>query len=266
MATFSIITISYNSSKTIERTIKSVLSQTYDDYEYIIVDGASKDDTLSIIKSYEPLFCGRLKYISERDKGIYDAMNKGIRLSSGKIIGIVNSDDWLEADALAVVFKCYQDEAFGFDAVCCGWMNFHYKNGNVQILKTDKEALISMSRVYEMGGVRHPATFVPKSIYNKYGGFDDSIRIMADTDLILRLVENNVRFIFPNRVVTNMSDGGTSNKNLMAACKDYSQILRKRGVKGLRYYVLYDKWCMKRYIKGFLPVGIVKAYRHVKKS
>ena len=92
---FSIITISFNSGKTIERTLCSVLNQTYYDYEYIIVDGGSKDETLDIIKRYEPMFEGRLKWKSEPDKGIYDAMNKGIMRSSGDIIGIVNSDDWL---------------------------------------------------------------------------------------------------------------------------------------------------------------------------
>ena len=101
---FSIITICYNSSATIERTIKSVLAQTFTDYEYIIVDGGSKDSTLDIVKKYEPLFDGRMKWKSEPDKGIYDAMNKGISRSSGTIIGIVNSDDWLEADALESAF------------------------------------------------------------------------------------------------------------------------------------------------------------------
>ena len=100
---FSIITICFNSSATIERTIKSVLAQTFTDYEYIIVDGGSKDSTLDIVKKYEPLFEGRMKWKSEPDKGIYDAMNKGIMRSSGEIIGIVNSDDWLETNTLQIL-------------------------------------------------------------------------------------------------------------------------------------------------------------------
>ena len=106
---FSIITICYNSSATIERSMKSVLAQTFTDYEYIIVDGGSKDSTLDIVKKYEPLFEGRMKWKSEPDKGIYDAMNKGIERSSGTIIGIVNSDDWLEADALETVYASFVD-------------------------------------------------------------------------------------------------------------------------------------------------------------
>ena len=261
MTSFSIITITFNSEKTIERTLKSVLSQTYTDYEYIIVDGASKDSTMDIVRKYEPLFEGRMKWKSEPDNGIYDAMNKGIIRSTGNIIGIVNSDDWLEPSALEVVAKCYYDNDDQYSSICCGWMNFHYENGQSQVLRTDDNQLYSFAKVYEMGGVRHPATFVPASIYQKYGMFDPSIRIMADTDLILRFVENGIKFIFPNAVVTNMSDGGASNHQLMKACADYSQILKKRNVKGFKYFKLYYKWCFKRFFKGLIPQTIIMTYR-----
>ena len=90
---FSIVTPSFNSAKTIKKTIESVLNQSYKDYEYIIIDGGSKDDTVKIIESYIPLFAGKLRYVSEKDNGISDAFNKGIKNSSGEIIGIINSDD-----------------------------------------------------------------------------------------------------------------------------------------------------------------------------
>ena len=90
----SIITVTYNSEKTLRDTIESVLSQTYTDYEYIIVDGASKDNTINIVKEYEPKFEGRMRWISEPDKGIYDAMNKGIKMSTGDVVSIINSDDF----------------------------------------------------------------------------------------------------------------------------------------------------------------------------
>jgi glycosyltransferase involved in cell wall biosynthesis len=89
----SIVTTSYNSGKTIEETINSVLSQNYTNFEHIIIDGASKDNTMEIVKKYENQYNGKLKYISEPDKGIYDAMNKGIQLSTGDIVGLLNSDD-----------------------------------------------------------------------------------------------------------------------------------------------------------------------------
>ena len=91
----SIITVCYNSASTIEDTIKSVLAQKYDNYEYLIIDGLSKDNTLDIVKKYESKFKGKMKVISEKDKGLYDAMNKGIKLATGDIIGIINSDDVL---------------------------------------------------------------------------------------------------------------------------------------------------------------------------
>lgn len=131
---FSIITISFNSEKTIERTINSVLAQTCKNYEYIVVDGNSKDATLDIIKKYEPMFEGRMSWKSEPDKGIYDAMNKGIRRSKGDIIGIVNSDDWLEPNALENVWNAFEENGKSLDAVYCGWIKFHYDNGDVQII------------------------------------------------------------------------------------------------------------------------------------
>ena len=91
----SLITVTYNSGSTLQDTIQSVLSQTYKDIEYIIVDGLSKDNTVKIIKGYESLFSGRMKWVSERDEGLYDAMNKGFRMATGDVIGIINSDDLL---------------------------------------------------------------------------------------------------------------------------------------------------------------------------
>ncbi len=89
----SIITVTYNSSKTLKDTLESVLKQTYKNYEHIIVDGLSKDNTMQIVKEYEEKYNGKLRYISEEDSGLYDAMNKGIKMAAGDIIGILNSDD-----------------------------------------------------------------------------------------------------------------------------------------------------------------------------
>ena len=92
--TISIITATYNSGKTVRDTIESVLRQTYSDIEYIVVDGASKDNTMDIVREYEPQFNGRMRYVSEPDKGLYDAMNKGIAMATGDVVGILNSDDF----------------------------------------------------------------------------------------------------------------------------------------------------------------------------
>ena len=138
---FSIITICFNSEKTIERTIKSVLAQTCRDYEYIIVDGASKDSTLDIVKRYEPMFEGRMKWKSEPDKGIYNAMNKGIKRASGDIIGIVNSDDWLEPDALENVQKSVTANGNDLNSLYCGGINYHLANGEIKKWPVNIKAL-----------------------------------------------------------------------------------------------------------------------------
>lgn len=111
MLKISIITATYNSGKTVGDTLKSVLAQTYHDYELLVVDGASKDNTLEVVKKMEPLFEGRMRYISEPDKGIYDAMNKGIRMATGDVIGILNSDDFYTSDdALACIAWTLENE------------------------------------------------------------------------------------------------------------------------------------------------------------
>ena len=102
---FSIVTVCFNSGRTIRRTIESVLAQNCEDYEYIIIDGKSSDDTMSIVESYESAFKGKLSFVSEPDKGIYDAFNKGVSRAKGDFIWIVNSDDYIESDALEFLYN-----------------------------------------------------------------------------------------------------------------------------------------------------------------
>ena len=107
----SIITVTYNSESTLSDTLSSVLKQTYPDIEYLIIDGASTDGTIALIDSYEPLFNGKLKWISEKDQGIYDAMNKGLRMATGDVIGILNSDDYFtRIDIIEKIATHFKDE------------------------------------------------------------------------------------------------------------------------------------------------------------
>lgn len=260
---FSIITIAFNSGKTIERTIKSVLNQTFDNYEYIVIDGGSSDGTLDIIKKYETLFNGRMKWKSEPDKGIYDAMNKGISLASGDIIGIVNSDDWLESDAIQNVNEALQQYNYDLNAIYCGWINFHYLNGDIQVLKTSQSLLEKNSSSYTMAGIRHPAVFIPKRIYEKQGIFDTRMKILADTDLILRLFFNGVKFNYINKTITNMSDGGVSNKNYIISTRDYKIILKKYNLSYFHEKALIFKYFSKMAIKGLIPAYLLKIYRQL---
>ena len=171
-----------------------------------------------------------------------------------------------EPDALELIRRSFESNGRDRDSVYCGWMNFHYSDGSVQIMKTDHNLLEQYSKRYEMAGVRHPAMFVGSNVYKKYGIFDETLKILADTDFIVRCFLNGVRFIYPNQVVTNMSDGGVSNGNLMKACRDYGVILKKNNVQGVKYYYLYNRWKIKRYVKSLLPVSLIKKVRALVKA
>lgn len=243
---FSIITICFNSEKTIERTIKSVLAQTYKDYEYIIVDGCSTDSTLDIVKKYEPLFEGRMKWKSEPDKGIYDAMNKGIRMATGDIIGIVNSDDWLETDALEKVIGCYEKNNNESNTLYCGDIVFHYNNGDTKCMDANISLFKKQAPLYIMTGIRHPATFVPRDVYEKVGLFNEKMKLSADQDFILRCYFQGVNFYHVNDVLSNMAAGGLSTDNtkasLEASIHDRKIMLQENNIHGLKYLWLWYTW------------------------
>lgn len=250
---FSIITICYNSEKTIERTIKSVLAQTYKDYEYIIVDGSSKDGTLDILKRYEPLFEERMKWKSEPDKGIYDAMNKGISRSSGEIIGIVNSDDWLEPDALEKVQAAIEANQNNMDALYCGGINYHLIGGGIKEWPVNIKALHRDAKMYLVSGVRHPGLFVPKGIYERFGDFNEAMKLSADADFMLRCYYAGVPFVDIKAIVSNMSEGGLSTvdtaRTLDIFKNDRKTLLRSFGKSGLSYLWLYYSWVFRKKIK-----------------
>lgn len=260
---FSIITICYNSSATIERTIKSVLAQSFTDYEYIIVDGGSKDSTLDIVKKYEPLFEGQMKWKSEPDKGIYDAMNKGIERSSGTIIGIVNSDDWLEADALENVYDCFVNNDRSEDYLYTGGILFHNQDGTTKKMMSNLQSFYKQAHLYIMSGIRHPATFVPKKVYDTIGLFDSQMRLSADQDFILRCHFNGVQFVAIEHVLSNMAAGGlsTSGDTKAKACSrnDRKLMLRKFSKSGLTYYWLYYSWRVRGIIRNVAMIlGLYK--------
>lgn len=253
---FSIITVSFNSEKTIERTIKSVLSQTCNDFEYLIVDGGSKDETIEIVKKYAPLSEGRLKWISEPDKGIYDAMNKGIRLATGDIIGIVNSDDWLEPDALTNVLKCFQTNQNDHNTLYCGGIYYHYSNGGIKEWEVNLTSFKIQAPLYVMAGIRHPATFVPKAVYRHIGLFNDQMHLSADQDFILRCYYGKVLFKDVGCILSNMSEGGLSTENTARSKRiseeDRQIMLRQFGKKGLSYYWLWYSWKLRLFINNLL--------------
>lgn len=196
----SIITVCLNSEKTIEQTIKSVLSQNYDDVEYLIIDGVSTDGTMEIVEKYREQLS---VVVSEPDKGLYDAMNKGIALATGDVIGIINSDDWYEPGVFEIVRKEFMDEHVEV---------LHAQQNLIRdgIKKRVKEADNIEVLRYRMA-LNHPTVFVRKKIYEKYGVFDTKYMLCADYELLLRFYVNSVNFKYVERIFANFRMTGLSN-------------------------------------------------------
>lgn len=198
----SIITVVFNGEKYLEETIKSVINQNYDNVEYIIIDGGSTDKTMNIIKKYED----KIDYwVSEKDKGLYDAFNKGITLCIGDFIGIISSDDWLESSAIINSLDAMND------------LTNEVLYANLKFIKTSKDTIVvnapeekELDKMKKRMIVFHPSTFIKKDIYKKYGFYNSSFRIAADYDLLLRFYLNRVKFRKLNIVITNFREGGVS--------------------------------------------------------
>ena len=225
MTKVTIITVCYNSSKTIERTLKSVLNQTYSDYEYIIIDGFFTDDTLSIIEDYKPLFGSKLRVISEPDNGIYDAMNKGIRLASGDLIGIVNSDDYLELDALQNIVDAY--DGYQYEIIY----------GMIRTIRDDKEVqvYIKSHENIDEDMIAHPACFITKKIYDDFGLYSLKYKYSADYEFMLRMKRNDqVKFVEIYKVISNFNIDGAS-----SSIDSYIDTMRLKHEYGLIYDKIY---------------------------
>ena len=224
MMKVSIITVSLNSENTIAQTIESILSQTYNDIEYIIIDGNSSDGTVEIIKTYRDKI---FKFISEPDNGIYDAMNKGIAQATGDIVGILNSDDFYVNNA--VIEKVIREfNSRGVDSVFSDLVYVSRNDTSKVVRYFDssqfKPALLSYGLM-----PAHPTFFVKKSVYEKYGVFRTDLKNAADFDLLARfLYVNNITFSYINQVTVKMRLGGsstsfssiwTNNIEILNACK-----------------------------------------------
>ena len=207
----SIITVCYNSEDTIRRTIESVLNQTYEKIEYLIIDGQSSDNTVQIAHGYEELFRSRgylFRVVSEKDKGLYDAMNKGIDLAHGELIGIINSDDWYEELAAETAVNAYLENAY----------DMFY--GDVRLIKKDGRSMVKHSRYDRFPTSRHwnhPTTFITKSTYRELGGYSNS-GVHDDFDLMLRIRKAGRKVVIKNVVLANFRVGGVSHDKSLSAC------------------------------------------------
>lgn len=243
----SIITVSFNSSETISETIDSVLSQDYQPIEYIIVDGKSTDGTIEIVKGYGDRIS---KFVSEKDNGLYDAMNKGIALATGNIIGILNSDD-LYADATILTTVA---NAFKKDKVDIVYGDlFYFKTENPQRpLRYYKGGEFSLERVKYGLMPPHPTFFIKKNVYNKYGVFDTAFSLSADFDLILRFLGvHKVPFKYLPTVLVKMRLGGKSTSSLKRTLVMNREDLQSCRDNGIKTNVI--KFYSKYFVKIFLP-------------
>lgn len=257
---FSIITVSYNSEKTIERTIKSVLNQSFKNYEYIIIDGNSKDKTNDIINEYQREFKGGITHVSEPDRGIYDAMNKGIALAKGNVIGLLNSDDYYFNDTLSMVYDTFMKTSG--QSVLTGELIFKSDDGE-QLLKTSKERFLKKTKHYK-NGVRHPATFVPKVIYDDLGLFNLNYKIAADAELMYRIYKSKYDFTFINKPLLVMCDGGASNsKGLYKQLLHENRLFLKTYCPNLMTRFFYISSAKLRLATKELMADLVSKYRKI---
>ena len=207
----SVITISYNSEKTIKATLESVVDQTHKNIEHIIIDGNSNDNTVKISKKFSHIF----KLISEKDKGVYDAFNKGLKIATGDIVGFLNSDDtFYNKDSLQNIVNEFDKSV---DAVF-GNLKFYNKNNKITREWVSKPF---KKRAFEKAWMPpHPTFYCRKSTYNKLGFYNDSFKIAGDFELMLRYMEvNNIKSKFINKNLIKMKAGGISNSGLISKIK-----------------------------------------------
>lgn len=238
----SLITATYNSSLTLCDTLQSVLRQTFTDIEYIIVDGNSTDQTISIVKEFEKKFGGRLRWISEPDKGIYDAMNKGIRMATGDVVGILNSDDFYNSsDVLLQIAMAFEKEPW-LDGV---YTNLYYVNHN------DPQKIVRhwVSSEFKVGSFAkgwhpaHPTLYLRREVYERYGLFDLDFKLAADFELMLRFFEKNrIKTKYLNITTIRMRLGGATSKNLSNIREGNIECIKafkKNGIPVSKLYPFY---------------------------
>ena len=223
----SIITPTFNSQKTIEENINSVLIQTYDNWEHIVIDNLSSDKTLSIIKKFNN---HKIKIISEKDKGIFDAINKGILNSTGEIISILHSDDFFfNKDALTNVVNNFLNPEIN---VVYGNLLYVKKSNTDKILRYWQSNNFQKGLFYRGWSPPHPSFFVKKKIYEKFGNYKIEFGNSSDFELMFRLLEKNqVSSKYIDKVLVTMRYGGASNKNLLNIFKQNLTILKILGIE-----------------------------------
>lgn len=228
----SVITVSFNSAATIGETMHSLVAQSHADIDHIVVDGASTDETLAVVRSAAAT---TTRVVSEPDFGIYDGMNKGIRLATGDVIGFLNSDDCLaSSNALAKIAEAFADPAV--DA-CYGDLVYVDPRRQQPVVRYWRAGSFSPARLRRGWMPPHPTLYVRKSVMDSIGPFDATLRIAADYEFALRLFSRQgTKVVYLPEVLVNMRVGGASNRSLSALIRKSREdlgALRKHQVGGL---------------------------------
>lgn len=242
----SIITITYNSASSLQRALDSVQSQTYKDIEHVIIDGASTDGTRKLIEAYAKQH-KNVKWVSEKDNGIYDAINKGIRLATGDVIGFLHSDDMF-----------YSVDSIGQIAAALEQNQADVVYGDLQYMRGNKVVRRWKSNTFNPRALKygwmppHPTVYVRREVYQQVGEYDSWFRISADYDMILRIFTAGYNTHYIPEVLVCMETGGASNKNTKArlskTMEDY--IVLKKNHVGAGYLTVACKQLRK--VKQFI--------------
>jgi glycosyltransferase involved in cell wall biosynthesis len=245
----SIIIATYNSELNILCSLKSILEQSYNDYEIIIVDGASTDKTLKIVQDLCVEFSD-IRILSEKDFGIYDALNKGINLATGDVIGFLHSDDKFGSSKILSEVVNEFDKS-KIDGVY-GNLNYISKTTPSRIIRNWQSQHFDIKFLKKGWMPAHPTFFLKKEVYDKHGLFDLKFTISADYDFMLRVLKDEtLKFLYLQKVITNMRVGGTSNKSLrniaIKMVEDYRAI-RKNKIGGIFTLILKNISKIKQFI------------------
>lgn len=233
----SIVTITFNSEKTLEDTIQSVVNQEYNNLEYLIIDGGSKDGTMAIVERYRDKIAF---VVSEPDKGISDAFNKGIRNATGEIIGIINSDDLLLPGALKAIASAYEESVDVYRGRTIRWNDVTgTKTRGVPSMKFPVKSI-------KKRAISHQSTFVTKRAYEKYGAFNVNLKYMMDADLLIRLYEAGTRWKYVDADLAVSRSGGVTDKNGFWKKRKESYAIIKNNNGGSLYAFLNMLWFLIR--------------------
>ena len=236
--TVSIITVVYNGVQHLEQTIKSVIAQDYANIEFIIIDGGSNDGTQDIIKKYE----NNIAYwISEKDSGIYNAMNKGLKIANGEIIAILNADDYYHSDTIQNVVNHFVKTKA--DIVYGNLTKFRSIEAKEYFVEITPDITIMEKRM----GVFHPSTFIKKEVYQEVGGFNEKYKLSADYDFILRVYNRKYDFQYLNKSLSYFRLGGASNID----CNSYKETVNVLKENKSPYVTEMKRACVRCYFKKF---------------